>query len=550
MRRFAAILYLLAFAHVSFAEDKWEECRSGPFEVWTNDSDKKARELLVRLEQIRHMLGVYLGRQDLESRWTIRVLLEKGKTQASDKWTDGRNAWVSLLPSNAAPGQPWQRELVRMLVESNVKRIAGGWEDGLIELLSTLEAKGPMVTIGIPVPGAAPGRDWARVQMLATNPEYSSRLRVLMNNLQNGADENAAYRNSYGKTRAEIEKMLDAYMAAGKFTPVTVPARAMSERDFYTRPVEQERVLASLADVTGNWKLSPAGSMESAEGLGLAAAREGRKQEAQDWLKQAIAAGSKSARVHLAYGKLLADVEAKRKAFVEAAKLNAKWPDPYVELANTETTAARQAFYLKTAASLEPRDTALWQRLGTAQLEAGGFAEASKSWFAAELAAPTEKDREAVRQARRQFEEDRAEREAAERKRIADERQAELDRLKQEALNRIREAEAKANKGPTPDANRKVEDWWDDKNPPKRISGVMEKVDCLGKQARVWIRPEGAKPLALRIKDPSQIVIIGGGSAAFGCGVQKPARAVNAEYKISPDAKLGTAGDLAMVEFR
>lgn len=549
MRSLAAILVLFSAAS-ALAADNWEECRSGPFEVWTNDSDKRARELLVRLEQIRHMLGAYLGKQDLTSRWTIRVLLEKGKPAVAGTWVDGRDAWVSLLPSNAAPPQPWQRQVVRMLMESNVRRITGGWEEGLTDLLSTLEAKGPIVTLGLPVPGAAPSREWARLHMLATNPEYSSRLRVLMNNLQNGGDENAAYRNSYAKTRAEMDTMVDAHMAAGKFAPASISGRAMSERDFYTRPVEQERVLASMADATGNWKLPPAGSMEAAEGLGLAAAKEGRKQEAVDWLKQAIAAGSKSARVQLAYGKLLSDPEEKRKAFVEAAKKNARWAEPYIELANTETTASRQAFYLKTAASLDPRDTALWQRLGTAQLEAGEFAEASKSWFAAELAAPTEKDREAVRVARRQFEEDRAQREADERRRAADEKQAELDRLKQEALNRIREAEAKANQGRSPDPSRKVEDWWDEKDPPKRISGVMERVDCLGKQARVWIRTEGAKPMALLIRDPSQIVIIGGGSAAFGCGVQKPARQVNAEYKVRQDAKLGTAGDLAMVEFR
>lgn len=548
MLRPAAALWLLG-AVLCRAEDKWEECRSGPFEVWTSDDDRHARVMLVRLEQIRHMIGVYTGKQDPVSLWTLRVLLDKNKAAAATDWKDGRDAWVSLLPAQAAPSRAWQKEVVKRLLESNVRRMPGGWENGLIDLLSTLEAKGPVITLGAPPPAAERTRDWARVHMLATNPEYSSRLRVLMNNLQNGGEEDVAFRNSLGMPRAELEKLVDAYMAAGKYAPANFSGRAMSERDFYTRPIEAPRALASLADATGNARLPASGSMESAEALGLEAARAGRKQEALDWLKQAIAAESKSARVHLEYGKLLTDPEAKRAAYVEAGKRNPKWPQPYVELANTETAPSRQAFYLKSAAALDPRNSELWQRLGRAQLEAGEYGDAAKSWFAAELAAPTTQERETVRQARLRFEEERAEREAAERKRVADEKKSELDRLKQEALNRVREAEARANQslgGPT---SSKVENWWEDGKPKQKAAGVFERMECIGKRARIWIRPAAGKHVALQIVDPSQIVIIGQGSAALGCGIQKPARQVTIEYTPRVDAKFGTAGDVAMIEF-
>lgn len=546
MRALALFLLLLPSAS---AEDKWEECRTGPFEVWTNDSDKRAREMLVRLEQVRHMLGVYLGKQDLGSRWTIRVLLDKTRGAAPADWADGRDSWISVLPSQGAPARMWQRNVARMLLESNARRMPAEWENGVLDFLSTLEAKGPILTLGTPPQPGERSPDWARFHMLATNPEYSSRLRVLMNNLQNGGDEDVALRNSLGLTRAEVDKKAQAYFAAGAFAAITVSGRAISEKDFYTRPIEMPRALAALADARNNWKLVPAGSLEAAEGQGLDAARNGRKQEALEWLKQAIASETKSARVHLEYGKLLADAEAKRAAFVEAAKKNAKWPDPYIELANTETTPARQAFYLKSAAALDGRNSALWQRLGRAQLEAGEYGDAAKSWFAAELAAATPKDREAVRQARLQFEEERAAREAAERQRAAEEKQRELDRLKQEAENRVREAEAKANRTLNPSGEPiKVEQWWDDNKPKERLSGSFEKMDCFGKRARAWIRANG-KLVALDIPDPKQIVIIGQGSTALGCGIQKPARRVNAEFLPKPDAKFGTAGQLAVIEF-
>ena len=47
-----------------------------------------------------------------------------------------------------------------------------------------------------------------------------------------------------------------------------------------------------------------------------------------------------------------------------------------------------------------------------------------------------------------------------------------------------------------------------------------------------------------------KIVIVGGGEAAFGCGVQKPARQATVEYKARQDAKMATMGDVTLIEFR
>jgi len=287
-----------------------------------------------------------------------------------------------------------------------------------------------------------------------------------------------------------------------------------------------------------------AGKAESVEARGMAT-------HSLELLKQAVEAGTKSARVYLEYGKALKEEKAKQDAFVEAAKKNPRWAEPYVELANLESTAARQSFYLKTAAALDPRNSALWQRLARAQLDAKEFSDASKSWFSAELAAATAEERAAVSSARRQFESERLDREESERKRIADERQAELDRLKAEALNAVRAAEAKANKGATPlDPAKKVEEWWDDKQGSQKVTGELQKVDCLGKAARVWVKAADAKSMALWIRDPGQVVILGGGEASMGCGVQKPVRTATIEYKPRVDSKQGTAGDVTVIEFR
>ncbi|MCZ2151900.1 MAG: hypothetical protein LC126_29505 [Bryobacterales bacterium] len=549
MKRFPAILLLASFPLLSAGQ--WEDCRSGPFEIWTNGSDRDARQLLVRFEQVRYMLGKLLGNQEPASLWPVRVLAMKGKQVSATEWVLGREAWVSLAPAGTAPSRQWMRQVARMLLESNARRMPRYWEDGLEDLLSTLEAQGPKITFGLPPPPAERTLDWARVQYLATNPDYAVRFRVLLNNMQQGADEDSAYRNSLGLGKAGLEAQIRKYFDAGQFPPATLSGRPIVEKDFVMHPLEESRVTAAIADATGNPKLSPAGSMESAEALGLEAARKGDKAKAFEWLKQAIAAGSKSARVYLAYGKLADGFQARQDAYVEAAKKNPRWAEPYIELANLEKTPERQAFYLKTAAKLNPRDGGLWLRLARAQLEAKQFTDASKSWFAAEMAAPTPEERAAVSEARRKFEVEIADREAAERKRIADERQRELERLKEQALNEVKAAETKANQSLKPlDSGQKVEQWWDDKTAKERISGQLQKVDCLGKSARIWILPAGGKLMSLWIPDPGQIVVIGNGEASLGCGVQRPARNCTVDYKPRKDARQGTLGEVAVIEFR
>src|SRR5258708_17689914 len=179
--RFSVILTIgFTMAMPLRAAEEWEECRSGPFEIYTLGAGKEARQLLVRLEQIRHVFGTLLGKQDPVSTWPMRVVLLKGKTGAPSNWTQGRDAWVSTLPAAAAVTPAWQREVVRMLLESNVRRMMPAWENGLLDFLSTLDAVGPHITLGTPPPANARTMDWARIHYLATDPNRTGRLRVLL----------------------------------------------------------------------------------------------------------------------------------------------------------------------------------------------------------------------------------------------------------------------------------------------------------------------------------------------------------------------------------
>ena len=82
------------------------------------------------------------------------------------------------------------------------------------------------------------------------------------------------------------------------------------------------------------------------------------------------------------------------------------------------------------------------------------------------------------------------------------------------------------------------------------VEGTFERLDCLGRHARIVIKTAEGKTVQLLVRDPAQIVIVGSGEKAFGCGLQKPQRKVVVQYNPGADAKLKTIGEAVSIEFR
>ena len=113
----------------------------------------------------------------------------------------------------------------------------------------------------------------------------------------------------------------------------------------------------------------------------------------------------------------------------------------------------------------------------------------------------------------------------------------------------MRALERKYNDGAAPKTDSKAVPWWEGPKPPGKLSGTLKQVDCLAKQARLVIEGDDKKLTRLLVPDPAQVVIEGGGEKAFGCGPQKPTRRIVVQYFPKHDAKLGTAGEAAVIEF-
>jgi hypothetical protein len=520
-------LFLLALVLTApaFSADRWIEYRSGPLHVFSDAGDRQARERLTEMEQLRYVLGGMLGKvgmgvapkNDLDPIWPIDVILfanakAYGPHALSKPLIDGGSATLGAWTADAPLPRDLLRAITLLLVGDNAGRMPETIETALCDLFSTIDVKGAKVQLGAPLPaGELPPdrmRNWAKVQLLATNPEYSGKFRVYLNNLQQGGDEDLATRNAFGLSPAKLNEQVDAYLHAGKFPAVPVSGEALNpNRDFIEKPVPASVMDPLLAELGAGGKDFPP---ESPRGL--------------------LAAGT-------------------HPALELATKANPRWAEPHFRLAEIETNLADKIRELKIATTLAPCNVSYWQALAGAQTDNLDFADAEKSWSAAERAAPTDAERARIRQERAAVNDSRAAFEASDKRRAEDEKARELQRAKDNAAAEVHAAEKAANLrlGGNKPAQAPVT-WWEEPAGEK-VAGALSRVDCLNGPMRLTIQIDGGGTIKLMIRDPKHLTIPMDGKADFSCGVQRPARKIRLVFAVKADAKLDTVGDVLMVDF-
>jgi hypothetical protein len=350
--------------------------------------------------------------------------------------------------------------------------------------------------------------------MLATHDEYSGKLRIYLNNLQQGGDEDVGARNSFGFNAAELDRRAQAYLDAGKFAAAPASGRAIApNRDFVEKSVSEADANALLAELSAAGKSFPP---DSPRGL--------------------VAKNT-------------------RDSLELAARANPKWAEPHIRLASLISNSAARIEELKTAARLAPRMASNWQALAELQTTlADQFADAAKSWALAERNATNDADRARIHKARLDEQEQRAEFELSERRRIAAEQAAELQRIKNQAAAEVHAAEDAANlkQGGLKSNTAPVAWWTEEQGTP--VEGTLTRVDCLTGPFKLTVQLSGGtakKPnqVVLLVRDPIKLTVRGATQAEFACGVQRPPRKIRLVHDSKPDTKLGTAGDIRVVEF-
>ena len=538
------------------AEEHWIKLTSGPYELFTGSS-QRGRETMVRFEEFRHALGEVVGETNLQTPQPVRILLFKNASPwvTNDPVSEGRGCYNIVLEEKAPVSAGVWKDLTRLFLDANTAQMPPHFEHGLIEFFSTFDVKGIQISVGAPPP--EPDLDWARIHLLVTAPEYFGRLKVLLYNLRRGVDEDPAYHNAYGKSAAEIEAVVRRHFEAGNFQPGTISSLPMAPKDFVERAVADSDARLARADLlAGDASASEYAALlrahvkvpEAEEGLGLLALRAHRPDDARRHLFAAMDAASTSARCYIEYAKLEPDNAKATKALLRAAGINPKLDEPFALMAARDTDPDKRAAHWKAAAERNPRNPVYWKELAECYLAVHNYSEAAKAWSAGEQAATDPAERERMRQARMAIERQRLEYEDAERQRQAEEDARELAKLKQQALADVHALEAKYSDGSAKPGEKPVP-WWDGPKPGGKIHGMLKQVECLGAQARLAVEGDDHKTVKLLVADSAKVAILGAGGQTLGCGRQAP-RAVSIEYFPKPNARLGTAGEVATIEFQ
>jgi hypothetical protein len=556
MRRLLLLCALLPLA--ATADERWTRFTAGPFEVLGSAGSRDGRDTLVRFEEFRHALGYVLGNNDLQTPLPVRILLFKsGAPQTPEPVVLGRGAYgIVLTAGKPVPPAVFAR-LTQLFLDTNTARMPGRLERGLVDFFSTIEVTGIRITVG--KPPAHPNLDWARIHLLVVDPQYYGNLRVLTYNVAKGVDEDAAFRNAFGKTPEQIELEAQQHLAAGGFQTTTISPLPMSPRDFPERSVQPAAARLAVADLLlGDSSRAAYQNLiedkthvpEAWEGLGMLALRAKQNDEARQDFANAMDAGSKSASCYMEYARLEPDDAKALAALERAVKLNPKLAEPHFLMAQRQKDAQKRIAQLQQAAKLDARNLTYWEALAQAYLEAKDFGKAAQSWRSAEQAANTPGDRARMQRARLAIDQQRLDWEEAERRRQAEEDARDLERLKAQARADLHELEARANRGESPAApGEKVVPWWDGPQPSGVARGVLKQVDCLGKRFRLTVETEDQKTVKLLIADPTQVAVLGGGELHLTCGPQNRRR-IKVEYFPKHNAKLATAGEVATIEFQ
>ena len=552
---------LVVFAAVAAAENHWYESRTGPIELLSDVPQRQSLATLGEAEQLRFGLGRLLGIQELQADPKVRLVIFKDAKEAAQYgatpgpgFVEGRDRRNLILTVGEKLQSETIRQLVRMFIERNTGRLPPEFERGLENFMTTIQVDGAHVRWGAPPQN--PDRDWARVAMLATDPDYSGRAGVLLFNLQKGASDVSAYHNAFNKTKAEIEAAVDRFWAAKQFVPADAPSKPLNpQRDLDVRQLDPDVADQELADLLtaqseAIYKRLIAKGVRLAscyEGLALLALRRNDSDAAGEYLNQAVEAGSQNAAILIRYARIEKDPEKRRAALEKAIKADPNLAEAHHAYAERLTGPA-EIKELEAAARLAPQNFQYQIDLAQAYQDAQLFVQAAKAWTAAENAAPTEADREKMIAKRLDIERQRLDAQEAERKRQQEEERRDVERVKAQEIARIRAAEAKANGTPVDsDTLAKAVPWWEGKEAPGHLEGTLRQVDCLGSQLRLTVLTKEKKIVRLLVTDMSNVAVKGD-PITFSSGVQKP-RSIKLDYFPKADAKLATAGEVARIDF-
>jgi tetratricopeptide (TPR) repeat protein len=366
---------------------------------------------------------------------------------------------------------------------------------------------------------------WGLTHMLYFRAEYRPKFGDLLRKISGGKDSAQALSEVYGRTVAQIEKDLQAYLHGSTFQGVLVPAKldkvssdiavealsdfdtALMLSDLMYRPGKEAAQQVELQRLV---QLDPK-RPEPYHGLGYLAWRAGRKAEALEQFRKAFDRGDRDPKLLWDYGRLLEwnhDEDAIR-ILSELLARDEGRTEVRLELAEAQLRANYPVRALATLAPIDtvtPSDSARFFRIAVySHLRSGDQKSAETTAKHFRDVAKTDEDRYAAQLLMSHVAIGKVE------------PQVHPVELTDTGRPTLRRAQAPAELGRA-----------EAQKPPERpsITGQFVHLDCQGSQAQMIIETAGGRKVFL-IEDPEKVVMTAGsgGPVNMECGPQKtPAR--------------------------
>lgn len=546
---------------------KWWKLESGPVTLVTDGGERTGRAMLEKLDLARRVFsGLDPTRTAplpvvafaLSSEARFRALRPAENVQGFYQSAAERD-YIVLNVGAPDPARVAFHEYVHLVLNHTSGPLPQWLEEGLAEFHSTLEAGGGKVRLGKTIPahlrllavqpwlsgdeisrvtkqsqhideasrtGIFYAQSWAMVHMLRLHERYREGYSAFLRAVSAGDSQVAALQKAYGKSFPEVVVDLKGYLDRTMLPVVDYTLELEDRGEVEARELPEldgDMAYAELANQCGRrdeaekvyrkYRRGKPDSARLATALGMMELAGKQWEAARRYFELAMQFPDAGAETYFEYAMLVRDTggsrEVTRSNLLQAVQRNPRHAEAQFLLGAefaAENRHAEAVRHIEQAIAVFPRQSYFWHALAISYHALG-------------------KKEDALRAARRALD-------AAS--------TVEQAQMAQAAL-RLTETprEAAAEKRPavnTPES-------WKNKEGDARLEGVLERIECLGTNAKFHVRAQGT-PHALLVENPGEVLLKNFSSMTFEfrCGPQKPVPIV-LEY-------FSATGKVTGIEFR
>jgi len=277
-------------------QDRWIELKTPSFVLWSDASEKNAREVAARLERLRSVLGqlnpglkltspnptyVFVFRTTAAFKPYRRVYNGQAVYVGGYFVTQPEANWVAVNGDARSDEESiLNHELLHSILRNNYPGLPLWFNEGLAEVYSSFQATDREARIGLPIPdhvywlrlhslipvaqlfamdqgspdyneGARRGvfyaESWALVHyLLVGHPELRQKAPLYFREMAKERPAPDAFRAAFGRGEGELEKEIQAYVRKRIFEVQIVPVQPDADLHFTRRDLPRAEALARL----------------------------------------------------------------------------------------------------------------------------------------------------------------------------------------------------------------------------------------------------------------------------------------------------------------